>query len=80
MQSGARPYTYIRSGKEHSKSLTKGIIDLEINEWEKVPINSQIHSIDLESNKLRGRKHSEFHSNDLEFNKNPLTKLSNPHN
>ena len=77
MQSGARPYTYIRSGKEHSKSLTKGIIDLEINEWEKVPLNSQIHSIDLESNKLRGRKHSEFHSNDLEIKKNPLNFFEN---
>ena len=39
--------------------------------------NSQIHTIDLESNKFRGRKHSEFHSNDLEFKKNPLNFLEN---
>ena len=39
--------------------------------------NSQIHTIDLESNKFRGRKHSEFHSNDLEIKKNPLNFFEN---
>ena len=39
--------------------------------------NSQIHTIDLESNKFRWRKHSEFHSNDFEIKKNPLNFFEN---